>query len=395
MKKSWDAVVIGAGVGGLTAAATLVKAGKRVLVLDKNTHPGGTAYVYERKGFTFPMGPLGFSSTGLVRQILAGLVQDEDLDFCRVHYQIKAFGVDVILSRPFDRLIDDLKKVFPNDSRGMEDFFQEMAGIISAMESPEEKDNRGLLAKTGSTSASEYLTAHVSDWRLRRFLGSIGTYEPYSSMALLAAMWNLMSYEGIWYPAGGMRSFSNRLIQVLSQNLDDQGPLGALRIGTEVREVDVSHGKVRGVLLADGTRIDTENVISNADFKTTFLKLLSPGNLPDTWRQQLAQAKQTGSVLQVCLGIDTNKADLSAFSEASRLLYRRKEGFSDDGLTPVDWSGSQIDPEALAVQELELSLMTKDDPALAPKGSDVVVIRTEGLRQRPKWFPAWKMPFKW
>jgi phytoene dehydrogenase-like protein len=377
MKKSWDAIVIGAGVGGLTAAATLVKAGKRVLVLDKNPHPGGTAYVYERKGFTFPMGPLGFSSTKLVRQILADLGQEKDLDFRRVHYQIKAFGVDVILSRPFDRLSDDLKKTFPNDTNGLKLFFQEMAHIISAMGSPEEKDNPALLAKTGNTSASEYLTAHVSDWRLRRFLGSIGTHEPYSSMALLAAMWNLMSYEGIWYPAGGMRSFSHRLVQALSQNINDQEPLGVIRIGTEVRQMDISNGKVRGVLLANGTRIDTENIISNADFKTTFLKLLSPGNLSDTWRQQLAQAKQTGSVLQVCLGIDTNKADLSAFSEASRLLYRRMKGISDEGSKPIDWSGSQIDPEALADQELELSLMTKDDPALAPKGSGVVVIRAE------------------
>ena len=167
-------------------------------------------------------------------------------------------------------------------------------------------------------------------------------------MALLAAMWNLMSYEGIWYPMGGMHSFSNRLVQALAQRSDDQGPLGDIRMGMEVREIVVHQGKVRGVLLADGTRIETENVISNADFKTTFLKLLAPGDLPDTWRQQLVHAKQTGSVFQVCLGIDTGKADLSAFSEASRLLYRRKEGFSDEGSTPVDWLASQIDPEALA-----------------------------------------------
>ena len=151
MKTSWDAIVIGAGVGGLTAAATLVKAGKRVLVLDKNPHPGGTAYVYSRKGFTFPMGPLGFSTPRLVRRILADLGQDKDLDFCRVHYQIKAFGVDISLSRPFDRLTDDLKKTFPDDARGLENFFQDMADIISAMGSPEEKDNRALLAETGNT----------------------------------------------------------------------------------------------------------------------------------------------------------------------------------------------------------------------------------------------------
>ena len=47
MFSGWDTIIIGAGVGGLIAAAKLVKAGLRVLVLEKNSHPGGTAYVYQ------------------------------------------------------------------------------------------------------------------------------------------------------------------------------------------------------------------------------------------------------------------------------------------------------------------------------------------------------------
>jgi len=73
MKESWDAIVIGAGMGGLTAAAHLVKAGLRVLVLERNPHVGGTAYVYHRKGFTFPMGPLGFSHPALVENVFEKL----------------------------------------------------------------------------------------------------------------------------------------------------------------------------------------------------------------------------------------------------------------------------------------------------------------------------------
>ena len=57
MSQKWDIILVGAGIGGLTAAAYLAKAGLRVLVLDRNPHPGGTAYAYHRKGFSFPMGP--------------------------------------------------------------------------------------------------------------------------------------------------------------------------------------------------------------------------------------------------------------------------------------------------------------------------------------------------
>src|SRR4030065_2250841 len=70
MREHWDTIVIGAGMGGLTAAAHLVKAGLRVLVLERNPHAGGTAYVYHRKGFTFPMGPLGFSHPEFIQETL-------------------------------------------------------------------------------------------------------------------------------------------------------------------------------------------------------------------------------------------------------------------------------------------------------------------------------------
>ncbi len=370
-------IVIGAGVGGLTAAATLVKAGRRVLVLDRNPHPGGTAYVFTRKGFIFPMGPLGFSTPALVRQILADLGRDKDMDFRQVHYQIKAFGVDILLSQSFDRLANDLKKTFPEDACGLETFFRDTADIIAAMGSPQEKNNAALLEQTAKTSAAEYFKHNVTNWKLQKVLGSLGTHEPYGSMALVAAMWNLMVNQGIWYPEGGMRSFCHRLVQAVAENGNNQNPLGEIRMGAEVKAIHVQHGKVAGILLADGNQVRTEKVISNADFKTTFLKLVDPGMLPDQWRQGLARAKQTGSVFQVCLGLDTSKADLSAFSQASRLLYRRAGEASGQSPRTMDWMANEVDPEALAGQELEMSLLSKEDPALAPKGGHVLAIRTE------------------
>ncbi len=119
----WDTIVIGAGVGGLTAAVHLVKAGLRVLVLEKNPHIGGTAYVYHRKGFTFPMGPLGFSHPGLVKTILDDLEIDEDLKFSRVHYRIRAFGLDLPLSLHFSELVRELARSFPTDAKAVEHFF--------------------------------------------------------------------------------------------------------------------------------------------------------------------------------------------------------------------------------------------------------------------------------
>ncbi|MCX9085480.1 MAG: FAD-dependent oxidoreductase [Candidatus Methanoperedens sp.] len=54
---SIDAIVIGAGIGGLTAAAYLARAGLKVIIIEQDNHVGGTAHIFKRKGFTFPTGP--------------------------------------------------------------------------------------------------------------------------------------------------------------------------------------------------------------------------------------------------------------------------------------------------------------------------------------------------
>ena len=377
MSKQWDAIVVGAGVGGLSAAARLVKAGLRVLVLEKSLHPGGTAYVYTRKGFTFPMGPLGFSTPELVRHTLTSLDPGYDLDFHRVHYQIRAFDVKVPLSLAFSRIKDEVARLFPADAQGIGRFFEDMDKILSAMRFPDREMNRSLLERAARISARNYLRGLIKDWRLRRIVGSLATREAYSGLPLLAAMWNLMAREGIWYPKGGMRSFCHKLAKAATSGGEKHGGFGEIRLGAEVKEMRVRNGRISGVSLAGGTDIDAVAVISNADYKATFMRLLKPAVLPDEWYRAVTEAKQTKSIFQVCLGVNTSRVDLSAFSEASRLISRRSEGGLGQGQEELDWLVAEIDPEAMARQELEVSLWSREDPMLAPKGGAVIVIRTE------------------
>jgi all-trans-retinol 13,14-reductase len=370
MPEKWDAIVIGAGVGGLTAAAHLVNAGLKVLVLDRNPHPGGTAYVYHRKGFTFPMGPLGFSHPGLVKTILEDLEIEEDLKFSRVHYRIRAFGLDLSLSLPFTDMVKGLSALFPADAEGVKHFFEDMNELIpKQMADP----NRYKLDHKHDISASEYLHNLIKDGSLRRILGSIGTREPYSGLPLLAAMWNLMSHEGIWYPEEGMQSFCERLVKAVVGNNDGSGEI---RLNKDVAKIRVDQGKVLGVILKDGTQLDSSSVISNADYKIAFLKLMDPKTIPPEWYDAVFGARQTGSVFQVCLGVDTGKADLSAFRKASRLIYRRS-GRNDQERNSLDWNFQEIDPDVLAAQELEVSLWGKDWEMVSSEGRAPIVIRAE------------------
>jgi phytoene dehydrogenase-like protein len=78
----------------------------------------------------------------------------------------------------------------------------------------------------------------------------------------------------------------------------------------------------------------------------------------------------------VCLGVHEKKVDLSAFAHASRLIYRRSQE-ADPGNAEIDWTVNEIDPGVLAGQELEVTLWSQDDRALAPPNGVVIVIRAE------------------
>jgi len=192
---------------------------------------------------------------------------------------------------------DEMVRLFPADTQGINQFFQDMDNILSAMQFPGREMNRSLLERAARTSARNYLPELIKDWRLRRIAGSLGTREAYTGLPLLAAMWNLMTREGIWYPKGGMRSFCHRLAKAATSGGEKHGGFGEIKLGAEVKEIRVRNGKISGVTLAEGTCIDAAAVISNADYKTTFIRLLKPEVLPDGWCRAVTRAKQTNSIL--------------------------------------------------------------------------------------------------
>jgi phytoene dehydrogenase-like protein len=316
------------------------------------------------------MGPLGFSNPAIVQDILKKTGVNERLDLKRVYYQLRAFGLKAPLSLPYPEMVGELISLFPEEEGGIKRFFEDMEKTSLFMQGPGEVQG-GAAEDIAAASAADYLDGVIDDWRLRRILGSMGTREPYSGLPLLAAMWNLLCEKGIHYPNLGMR----HLCDILARPLAVTPGRGELMLNTSVSGITAENDRACGVVLSDGTRLEAGAVISNADYKATFLGLVPPGVVPDGFLRAVSEARQTMSNLQVCLGLDASLVDLSAFGDASRLIYCR-DGAADprDGPEPA-WEAREVDPPDLAGEELEVTLISADDPTLAPEGGAVLVIR--------------------
>jgi all-trans-retinol 13,14-reductase len=374
----YDVIVIGAGLGGLMAAAKLAGAGMRVLVLDKKALPGGTSYVFRRSGYAFPMGPLAFGFPGRVRTLLGEAGVGERLEFRRTTFEVRTPALDLVISRPLRELESELGRRYPAEREGLIRFFSSLRTAIAASKDldlwhPDFLVVPGSAREGGPdavffesraravdtlrrTPASEVLDALVSDPDLRNFLGSMGSRRPEMSMLNLALMWNIMAEEGIWFPDRGVHGVAD----LLRQRLSAVG--GELRLGTAVRRILVRDGRAAGVVTVSGEALHSAWVVSNADYKTTFLELLDPADIPDVDLADIRAIPYTGSELCVYLGVRPEAVDLSAM-RAEHLFSRHGTGNEDHGAEDFD------------NREIEICLWSRKAPSLAPAGRASLILR--------------------
>jgi phytoene dehydrogenase-like protein len=374
-----DVIIIGAGIGGLSCAAFLANSGRRVLVLEKSPHLGGTSYVFWRRGFGFPMGPLSFSFPERVRGWLDDAGVKAPLDFRRNHFALAASGWDIVFSLPLSGLKDDLCRRFPEEGAGIGGFFAELEESVSLSKNietwhpdyrlgsgpPSEAAASGgrpeRLARARElalTPCLDRLRRHLRSEPLIRLLGSQGMSEPEMSMLGLGFMWNVMSDAGIWFPACGI----NGLNDILAARVAAEG--GEVRLSAPVEKILVRRGRAAGVRTEDGAEHEAGWVVSNADAKTTLLGLVEPGTLPEDFRRAVAVTPYTGSELRVYLGVDPRRVDLGKM-RATRVGFRALEPSA--GQDPAG-------PEDFSIREIDVCLWSDNAPALVPAGKASIIL---------------------
>ncbi|MCX7819116.1 MAG: phytoene desaturase family protein [Kiritimatiellae bacterium] len=283
------AVVIGAGLGGLSAAIHLRRAGLQVTVFESNAQAGGRAGRIEQQGYRFDTGPSLLNYPWVFRELFAAAGADFDR---RVRLQrvdpalhfVWPDGGAFTLCGELDRLREEVERVSPGDSIGLMEFLADAEVKYNlAFRKLVTSDRERLLFWFAALSPREMLRTAV--WRsldaeLGRFFRSprlreaFGAYAMYlgGSPAELAGLFSILPYGelayGLWLPAGGMYA----LIQAVETLARELG----VRIvtGRRVSRIRTKGRCVEGVELADGEVEAAGCVVSNVDVPTTWGELL-------------------------------------------------------------------------------------------------------------------------
>ena len=118
----YDAIVIGSGIGGLTAAAYMAKGGVKVIMCEQARQPGGYFNSFKRKGYTFDGGIQGCEDSGLLLPMLRqlGIYSDIKLHRSRLAFVTPDLFCPLQHLKDLEQLYDQLKQVFPHEAAGIE-----------------------------------------------------------------------------------------------------------------------------------------------------------------------------------------------------------------------------------------------------------------------------------
>jgi 1-hydroxycarotenoid 3,4-desaturase len=277
------ALVIGAGMGGLTAAARLAAAGVEVTVLERAAAPGGKMREVVAGGAAMDAGPTVFTMRWIFEDLFAACGErfDEAVTLAPVDRLARHGWTD---GATFDLHADpDRSAAAVADFAGREEarrfvaFRERAQRIYRALEQPfiagQKPGMAELLGRVGlrrlptmfeTTPFQSMARALASDFKepkLRQLFGRYATYcgsSPYAAPATLMLVAHV-ELEGVWLVEGGM----HRLARAIEALAERHG--ATFRYGAHVARIETTDGRASGVTLADGERLDADLVIANAD----------------------------------------------------------------------------------------------------------------------------------
>ena len=368
-------IIIGAGLGGLSAAAALAAEGYEVEIFEKNNQVGGKLNIKEIDGFSFDLGPSLIILPHLFRRIFerAGHKMEEYVEFQELFPHWRSFFEDSshIDLHPDMRLMEKELEKLGEDAEGYWAFMEYSRKLYKFAEENYLENGADTLAEIlKNTSYMEAMkgtdifsrmhsgvTRYVKNKNLIDMLGFFIKYVG-SSQYRAPALMNLLPYSqmgyGVWYVKGGMYNLA-RGIQKLLEDLGVE-----IHLGAEVTSIMKNKDRVGGVVVAGRGLVRSDLVVSNMEVIPAYKNLLNESGPMMKAYEYAYEPAASGLVVHV--GTDKKYPQLNHhnffFSKDSKkfldTIHRQKK-------LPED-------------PNIYLVCPTRTDPGLAPKGHEIIKI---------------------
>ena len=371
----WDAIVIGSGIGGLTAAAALARCDQRVLVLEQHFVLGGMTQTFERRGFRFGtglhyiggVGPQSGAAGSFGR--LLGWLGDGSLQFAPLpaHFDTVRLRDPALpggefsfsFGAPESDNITRLKALFPDDAAALDRYAQDfrkatraamqaypLHGLPKPAAAVMGWVRGGALREAAQTTLADAV-AGIGHPTLRQLLAARGGdygLPPQEAPLMLHATVIGSYTHGAWYPVGGPQRFAESLGATV------RAAGGELRTSAAVAGIEMERGRACGVRLPSGAVERAPAIVSAMGAANTARAL--PREAAPGWQAEIATFKPSGTYVALFLGFEGDIRD--ATDGANHWIYETPAG--PDAL---DWE----DPTDTDAPSLFVSFGSVNDPA--------------------------------
>jgi phytoene dehydrogenase-like protein len=326
---SFDAIIIGSGMAGLFAANLLAKKGRRVLLLEKHSVPGGYTTNFERKGFRFDASNHfigGGEPGGMAYETLAKIGAEHRVEFlkheCFGFIVDEARGIEYHPPWQLNEYVDLLAKLFPQEESGIRGFYEKYESLLKGLfvhlanrEGDSEERGGGItkameeyLGLKGK-SAKDLMDGYVSEPELMGMMaglmgGSLGvTYEELdATIFVMGEIASRMRGGFTHYPKGGSGTMTRTLAELFQENG------GTLLLNREVTKLTFSNGLADGIIAKDRKKghisARARCVVAACDLTTLVNKLCPQGAFPPDYVKSVNQRVPGRSCVMLFAGLD-------------------------------------------------------------------------------------------